>query len=382
MILRHLTLHNFKNIARAELDFSPKVNCLLGDNGMGKSNLLDAIHYLSFCKSFSGVADAMLIRSGESFAMLEGRYTRRGTEEVISAGMENSRRRSFRRGGKEYRRLSEHIGLLPLVMVSPRDMDLINGTGEERRRFIDMVISQSDATYLDRLIRYDKALRQRNTMLREGLTDDSLYEAVEMSLAMAGAEIAARRSERVLRLSSIFARYYRDIAPGEDSVALAYAPSVENAADPEALAAVLRENRRRDSVIRHTTAGPHRDDIDMSLNSLPVRRLASQGQAKTFSIALRLAQYEFLAESTAMKPLLLLDDIFDKLDAHRVSRIMRIVSREEFGQIFITDTNRSHLDAIIADISSADSRLFTVENGCFTNLNSPHPPCSDEKQSE
>lgn len=376
MILHHIALHNFKNIARAELEFSAKVNSLLGDNGMGKSNLLDAIYYLSFCKSFAGVTDSTLIRRGENFAMLEGHYTRRGTEEVISAGMETaSRRRSFRRGGKEYRRLSEHIGLLPLVMVSPRDMYLINGTGEERRRFIDMVISQSDTSYLDRLIRYDKALRQRNIMLREGQTDASLFDAVEMTMSVAGYEIALRRSDRISSLSKIFARYYRDIAPDEDSVDLTYAPSVDCAdGNPDTLARVLRDNRGRDSIIRHTTAGPHRDDMEMSLNMLPVRRLASQGQAKTYSIALRLAQYEFLSESTSMKPLLLLDDIFDKLDAHRVSHIMQIVSRESFGQIFITDTNRKHLDTIVSDIPAADSRLFAVENGVFSLLDNSNKP--------
>ncbi len=367
MILHHLTLHNFKNIARAELEFSPKVNCLLGENGMGKSNLLDAIYYLSFCKSFSGVPDAMLTRRGQTFAMLEGRYTRRGTEEVISAGMEQDRRRTFRRGGKEYRRLSEHIGLLPLVMVSPRDMDLINGTGEERRRFIDMVISQGDSTYLDRLIRYGKALHQRNAMLRDGQTDDRLYDAAEMTMAVAGAEICRQRAERIGRLSEIFATHYRDIAPDEDSVELHYSPSVAGASDSaDVLVRTLRDNRRRDSILRHTGAGPHRDDIAMSLASLPVRRLASQGQAKTYSIALRMAQYDFLAEATGLRPLLLLDDIFDKLDAGRVSRIMSIVSRQQFGQIFITDTNRRHLDTIVADISPTGSRLFSVSAGEFT----------------
>ena len=370
MILHSITLHNFKNIARAELEFSPKVNCLLGDNGMGKSNLLDAIHYLSFCKSFSGVPDSMLIRRGETFAMLEGRYTRRGIDEIISAGMEQGHRRSFRRGGKEYRRLSEHIGLMPLVMISPKDMDLINGSGEERRKFIDMVISQGDASYLDRLIRYDKALQQRNSMLREGQTNDNLYDAVEMTMAIAGSDVCRRRAEQILRLSEIFARYYNDIAPDEDSVTLQYAPSVSDAQqDHETLAGVLKDNRRRDSIIRHTTAGPHRDDISMSLAGLPVRRVASQGQAKTYSIALRLAQYEFLAEATGMKPLLLLDDIFDKLDAGRVSRIMEIVSRPSFGQIFITDTNRHHLDTIVADIHDARSSLFAVSGGNFTTLN-------------
>ena len=365
MKLVSLDLHNFKNIPRAAMEFSPKVNCFLGHNGMGKSNLLDAIYYLSFCKSFTGVNDSMVIRRGEEFCMVSGVYDRRGTEEKISAGLAPGRRKSFKRGGKEYQRLSEHIGLLPLVMVSPRDMDLVTGPAEERRKFLDMVISQGDPAYLDALIRYNRALTQRNAMLREGVTDDALYGAVEMAMALPGEYLYSARKARTARLQDIFTAYYRDVAPEEDSVTLSYISALDREPD---LCSLLRASRRRDSMLRHTSEGLHRDDIELTLGGLPVKRTASQGQAKTFTIALRLAQYDFLSKSTGMKPLLLLDDIFDKLDASRVERIMDIASREEFGQIFITDTNRRHLDAIVADMGTADFRLWGVERGCFSEI--------------
>lgn len=365
MKLLRLDLHNFKNIPRAAMEFSPKVNCFLGDNGMGKSNLLDAIYYLSFCKSFTGVADSMVIRRGEDFFMAEGEYERRGTSEKISAGLAKGRRKSFKRGGKEYQRLSEHIGLLPLVMVSPRDMDLVTGPAEERRKFLDMVISQGDAGYLDALIRYNRALMQRNTMLREGVTDPALYAAVEIAMAMPGEYIYSARRAQTKKLEAIFTRYYHDVAPGEDEVTLRYVSALDHEPD---LCRLLEAGRRRDEMLRHTADGLHRDEIELTLNGLPVKRTASQGQAKTFTIALRLAQYDFLSRATGMKPLLLLDDIFDKLDAKRVSRIMEIAARDDFGQIFITDTNRRHLDAIVADLGEADFRLWSVDHGCFTEM--------------
>ncbi len=250
-------------------------------------------------------------------------------------------------------------------MVSPRDMELINGAGEDRRRFIDMVIAQGDPTYLDQLIRYNRALQQRNTMLREATADTNLFLAVEMSMAASGAYIHKARSRQIEQLTGIFNRYYTAIAPNEDSVSLEYSSALNDGGD---LAEMLDASRQRDRILHHTTVGPHRDDIAMSLAGMPVRRAASQGQAKTYTIALRMAQYEFLAQATGMKPLLLLDDIFDKLDASRVSRIMQLASSPTFGQIFITDTNRRHLDAIIADTAPGDYRLWSVHTGQFSAL--------------
>lgn len=363
MVLKELVLTNFKNIAHASLEFSPKVNCLVGNNGMGKSNLLDAIHYLSLCRSFTGVGDRLLVRRGEDFAMARALYDRKGVDEEITLGIAPGRRKSLKRGGKEYRRLAEHIGLFPLVMVSPADADLVRGTGEERRRWMDMVISQAEPLYLDALVRYNGALEQRNRMLRDHVVDHTLYEIVELTLCAAAAHIAGRRACWLSRLTDIFRRHYTAVAGESEEVTLAFdSPLAEGAP----LQPLLDSARRHDEIVGHTSVGPHRDDIAMTLGGMPVRRTASQGQCKTFTVALRLAQHEFLHQATGLRPMLLLDDVFDKLDARRVERIMEMVATgEEFGQIFLTDTNRTHLDEIIAR-TAGDHRMWTVADGSFT----------------
>lgn len=364
MILSSLHLTNFKNIGECNLDFSPKINCFLGDNGVGKSNLLDAIHYLSFCKSFAGLSDPMLIRRGEDFAIVRGHYVRRGVDEEVVAGLSAGRRKSFKRSGKEYRRLSEHIGLFPLVMVAPADIELINGSGEVRRRFLDMVISQGDSRYLEALIRYNQALTQRNSMLRDGVSDANLYLAVEMQMEMAAEYIYKVRTERIERLSEIFELYYSAISATRETPRLIYRSHLS---DGRPFQELLNEACEKDRIMRHTTVGVHRDDIEMTLDDMPARQTASQGQAKTYTLALRFAQYEFLREITSMSPLLLLDDIFDKLDAGRVERIMKIVATDTFGQIFVTDTNRRHLDEIISLTGGGDA-IWQVVDGHFTPI--------------
>ncbi|GFI06137.1 DNA replication and repair protein RecF [Muribaculaceae bacterium] len=364
MQLTSLSIDNFKNIRRARLEFSPKINGLLGNNGMGKSNLLDAIHTLSFCKSFTGVTDAMLITRDEDFAMLKGNYLRRDTDEDLTMGLARGRRKTLKRKGKEYQRLSEHIGTFPLVMVSPADIDLIREGAEERRKLIDMVISQSNPRYLDALIRYGRALEQRNRMLREGTVDHTLYDAVEMAMEMSASYIVESRREWVSKLTPIFERHYRRISGGNEMPQLNYSTRM---ADGVTLAELLDRERRHDEIVRHTSVGPHRDDLGLTLDGMEMRRTGSQGQCKTFTIALRLAQYEFLGKATGMRPLLLLDDIFDKLDADRVERIMEIVEDPAFGQIFITDTNRTHLDEIV-NRTAVDFRLWEVTSGNFSPI--------------
>ncbi len=364
MQLTSLSIDNFKNIRRARLEFSSKINGLLGNNGMGKSNLLDAIHTLSFCKSFTGVTDAMLITRDEDFAMLKGNYLRRDTDEDLTMGLARGRRKTLKRKGKEYQRLSEHIGTFPLVMVSPADIDLIREGAEERRKLIDMVISQSNPRYLDALIRYGRALEQRNRMLREGTVDHTLYDAVEMAMEMSASYIVESRREWVSKLTPIFERHYRRISGGNEMPQLNYSTRM---ADGVTLAELLDRERRHDEIVRHTSVGPHRDDLGLTLDGMEMRRTGSQGQCKTFTIALRLAQYEFLGKATGMRPLLLLDDIFDKLDADRVERIMEIVEDPAFGQIFITDTNRTHLDEIV-NRTAVDFRLWEVTSGNFSPI--------------
>lgn len=361
--LTRLHITNFKNIAEADLSFSPNINALLGDNGMGKSNLLDAIYYLSFCKSFTSLPDAGIVRAGETFTMMQGDYLRRGTEEQVAFGYAAGKRKSFKRGGKEYSRLSQHIGLFPLVLVSPADMELVGGGTECRRKFIDMLISQTDATYLNHLIRYNSALQQRNRLLRDHIADPNLYIAVEMTMEMSAEYITNGRREITQRLRDTFIRHYRDIARTQETPGIEYRSALDMSG--RRYCELLEESRRRDEIVGHTTTGPHRDDLELTLDGMAVKNTASQGQSKTFTIALRLAQYEFMHEATGMRPLLLLDDIFDKLDSRRVANIVEIVNRDIFGQIFITDTNRDHLDSIMSAMTGADYSLWNVSSGKF-----------------
>jgi len=367
MILRRLSLTDFKNIAEALLDFSPKINCFLGNNGMGKSNLLDALYYLSLCRSFTGVPDCSLIRRGAGLAAVNGRYLRRGLDEEVAAAIVPGHRKTFRRCGKTYQRLAEHLGVFPVVLLSPADMELGAGEPAERRRFIDQISAQGDGGYYDALVRYNGALEQRNRMLRDAREDSGLYDALEAQLETAAAYIHRRRSENVAELQGIFTPFYKAIANNDEEAVISYTPN--DYVDEGGLAAHLAANRRRDLALRHTASGPHRDDIVFTIDSLPVRRCASQGQAKTFTTALRFAQYELLHKQLGIKPLLLLDDIFDKLDASRVENIIRLVgTTDTFGQIFITDTNRRHLDETIAAFGNDDYRLWQVDNGVFTSI--------------
>ncbi len=366
MQLNRLAITNFKNIAEARLEFSPKVNCFLGNNGMGKSNLLDAVYYLSFCKSFSGIPDMQLIRRGEEFATLRGSYLRRGLDEELTLGLQQGHRKSFKRSGKEYDRLSAHIGAFPLVMVSPADSALITGTGEERRRLMDMVISQADPIYLDHLIRYGRALQQRNKLLRDRCADSGLYLSVEMAMERSAVYLTSARKKWTEELTDIFVSRYKAIAADDEVPSIALKSHlISEGKDFETL---LQAHRRHDEIVGYTTVGPHRDDLDLQLNEMPVRRIASQGQCKTYTLALRLAQYSFLETASGMKPLLLLDDVFDRLDAGRVERLVEVVSGDSFGQIFITDTNRHHLDDIMERTAHVGHCSWLVERGEFSPL--------------
>ena len=367
MILKSLALTDFKNIEGASLEFSPKINCFLGDNGMGKSNLLDALYFMSLCKSFTGANDRMLVRRGAEFAALKGNYFRRGLDEEVSVGLRPGQRKVFKRSGKAYQRLAEHLGVFPVVLLSPADMELTVGEPAERRRFIDQIIAQRDARYFDALLRYNGALEQRNRLLRDENEDAGLYDALEAQLEMAAEYIVARRKENIAELQGIFQPYYQAISNGGEEAKIEYVTTEYEGG----LAAHLAKNRRRDMALHHTASGPHRDDISFTVDDMPVRRTASQGQAKTFTTALRFAQYELLREALGIKPLLLLDDIFDKLDAGRVERIIKLVgSSDTFGQIFITDTNRRHLDETVAAMRGTESyRLWSVDHGAFTLLN-------------
>lgn len=365
MLLDHLSILNFKNIPEADLPFVAGLNCIVGDNGMGKSNLLDAIYCLSIGRSLTGVPDTMLLRQGADLGVVRGQYTRDGQPELLALGLWADRRKGLKRGGKEVR-LSQHLGQFPLVASVPRDEELVRGSAEERRRWTDLLLSQTDPVYLDALIHYGRAMEQRNGMLRDGMTDRLLYESVETTLARTGSYIVTRRYALADSLREILGRVYPAIA-GDDAEmpSLAYA-GPENPT-PETMMARLEAARRHDEAVRHTSVGPHRDDMEFTLAGMPMRRTASQGQAKTFTLGLRLAQYEFLRDRAAVRPLLLLDDIFDKLDTGRVTRIMKLVTGGDYGQCFITDTNSHHLDDILGE-SRLPHRLWHADRGSFTLL--------------
>lgn len=342
------------------MQFSPKVNCFIGNNGMGKTNILDAIYYLSFSKSYVNQADALVVRHEADYMMLKGDYVRKGEDLEVALSLQRGKRKVMRKNGKEYKKLSEHIGLLPVVMVSPMDWELIRGTGEERRRLMDMIISQGNNEYLAALIRYGKAVENRNALIKQGYRDAILFETVEEQICEAGEYIYACRKAWVEQFSPIFMRYYRAISGSAEVVSLEYKSHRDECASMGELMAASRE---RDMVIGYTTRGVHRDDIELLLGDHSMRKTGSQGQCKTYTIALRLAQYDFLKQVSGVSPILLLDDIFDKLDACRVENIITMVSGgDAFGQIFVTDTNRSHLDEIVAHVGG-DYSIFYVENG-------------------
>ena len=361
MILKKLSVLNYKNIAQAELDFSPKMNCFIGHNGEGKTNLLDAVYFLSFCKSSTNSVDSQNIRHDEEFFMLQGEYLwESGDEEEIYCGLKRRQKKRFKRNKKEYKRLSEHIGLIPLVMVSPSDADLIAGGSEERRRFMDMVIVQYDHDYLEALTRYNKALQQRNVLLKqEDEPDGELMSLWEEVMAREGTRVYEKRRAYVEEFVPVFQDFYSRISQGKEQVDLHYVSHGQRGD----LLEVIRRDRAKDRIMGYSLHGIHKDDLEMTLEGYPIKREGSQGQNKTYLIAMKLAQFDFLRRMGGRTtPLLLLDDIFDKLDAGRVEQIVRLVSGEQFGQIFVTDTNRDHLDRIL-EKTEHDYKLFHVADG-------------------
>ncbi len=365
MELRNISLLNYRNLMEVNVDFSPKINCFIGSNGMGKTNLLDAVYYLSFCKSAVNASDSSNIMHDAPFFMLQGNYcSDSGIEGEVSCGLKRGEKKQFRKDGKLYERLSDHIGSVPLVMVSPADNELIAGGSEERRRFMDVVISQYDKEYLLSLIRYNRALQQRNALLRgEREPDADMLSLIEEMMAEEALFINNCRKIFIDELVPIFTRFHNAITGGDEQVSLNYRSHLNDGN----LVDILRNSRSDDRRLGHTSKGVHRDELVMQLSGYPLRREGSQGQNKTFLVALKLAQYDFLRTKGGEMPLLLLDDIFDKLDSRRVEQIISLVAGEGFGQIFITDVNREHIDNILEHITG-EYRLFGVEKGCVNLL--------------
>lgn len=364
MWLKRISILNYKNLEQAELSFSRKMNCIIGKNGMGKTNLLDAVYYLSFCKSATNPIDSQNIRHDQDFFVIQGFYETDTQEpEEVYCGLKRKQKKQFKRNKKEYTRLSDHIGFIPLVLVSPADSLLIAGGSEERRRFMDVVISQFDREYLEALIRYNKALMQRNTLLKSDIEPEEELMAVwEEMMAAAGAVVYQKRKAFIDEFIPVFQSYYAYISQDREEVSLAY----ESHAAQGDLLQLIQESRQRDRIMGYSLKGVHKDDLVMQLGEFPIKREGSQGQNKTYLIALKLAQFEFLKRTGSQTtPLVLLDDIFDKLDASRVEQIVKLVAGDNFGQIFITDTNRDHLDKILKKIDG-DYKLFEVEGGIVT----------------
>ena len=363
MFIRNLAVVNYKNLIHADLQFSPKLNCFIGNNGVGKTNLLDCLFYLSFCKSYFNLPDSQNIRHEEDFFVLQGKYDCGGEPEDIYCGFKTGNKKVFRRNKKEYDRLSDHIGLLPLVMISPADSVLIQGASEERRRFMDSVISQYDRQYLEWLLKYNRALLQRNNLLKFFATNhqfdaDSL-DVWSEQLVHTGEKIYQKRVEFLDTLLPVFQQYYDFIAQGHEKVRLEYHSQLKDSDFRQ----LLENSGDKDRMLQYTTAGIHKDDLDLKIDDYPIKKLGSQGQNKTFLIALKFAQFDFISSVNKVKPILLLDDIFDKLDSSRVEQIVKLVSDKNFGQIFITDTNREHLDGIIREAGGADYKIFPVSDG-------------------
>ena len=363
MILKRISILNYKTLEKVALDCSPKMNCFIGQNGMGKTNLLDAVYYLSFCKSATNPIDSQNMMHQQDFFVIHGFYeTESGETEEIYCGMKRRQKKQFKRNKKEYTRLSDHIGFIPLVMVSPSDSELISGGSEERRRFMDVVISQYDKEYLEALIRYNKALQQRNTLLKnEQGFDEELIEVWEERMAASGEVGYRMRCAFIEEFIPIFQTFYSQISQNKEEVGLVY----ESHAQQGNLVQLLKESRQRDQIMGYSLKGIHKDDLLMQLGDYPIKKEGSQGQNKTYLIALKLAQFDFLRRTGShTTPLLFLDDIFDKLDASRVEQIVKLVAGDKFGQIFITDTNRDHLDKIMQTIEG-EYKVFSVEDGAI-----------------
>ena len=391
MFLNRITILNYRNIAECDLAFSPKINCFLGNNGMGKTNLLDAIYYLSFCKSHLNSVDNQIIKYDADFFIIQGKYVFDDKTESIFCGVKRRHKKQFMRNKKEYERLADHIGFVPLVLVSPADSSLIVGGSEERRRFMDIVISQYDRQYLDNLMIYNSLLQNRNTLLKNSeKIDDTILEILEEKLCAVAQSIFDSRKKFIDNFIPVFKNFYNKIANSvichcgtelsstfpqflgntndsdfrqngekKEEVDLLYTSHLQQ---NTILKEQFLQTRERDKILGFTTHGIHKDDLKMTLQNFPLKNTGSQGQNKTFVVAMKLAQFIFLKNVGKKTPILLLDDLFDKLDTERVIKIIDVISQDDFGQIFITDTNRKHLNEILSK-TEIESKIFFVENG-------------------
>ena len=367
MHLRKLTLFNFKNIEEANLEFREKVLCFLGKNGSGKTSLLDAIHYLSFTRSAINLSDAQNVKIGQVQFITKGQFEIRGKSKEVICSFQTAQKKIIREDGQDCTKFSEHIGRFPVVLIAPQDIELIWNGGEVRRKFFDTLISQLDKLYLENLIIYSNHLKQRNSLLRSfsesGNIDHDLLASYDQKLIPAGNFISQRRNQFIQNFLPILQQQYNFLIDGaKEEVRVDYRTDLVNSNFED----LLKKNLSKDIALQRTSSGIHRDDFDFIINENELKKFGSQGQQKSFLIALKLAEFQIIAEAKKLKPILLLDDIFDKLDDFRIHQLMVLVSQGKFGQIFITDARQGRSLQIVND-AKVKAQFFTVENGSFTH---------------
>ncbi len=362
-ILEKAVVQNYRNIALAELEFSANINCISGGNGEGKTNLLDAIWYLSMTKSAFRASDRDNFRYGSDSFSLSGTYLMQNSmRSRFSVKVSSGGDKKFKRDDKPYNRISEHIGILPVVMVSPDDVSLVSDSGEDRRRFLNMVLSQMDREYLSDVQQYNRLLTQRNIVLKES-RDASLLEVLDERMSELAGRVFDVRAKFLNELSPVVGKYYRALSGGKESVEISYRSDLERGQ----LSELLSSSRGKDMALGYTSVGPQRDDIVFCMDGHPIRKCGSQGQQKSFLVSLKFAQYELMKEHFGVPPMLLLDDVFDKLDMDRTANLLSMVAGNDFGQIFITDSNKVRLQGIVDGITE-DRAYFETACGAFVRL--------------
>ena len=363
-ILEKIVISDFRNIQLQELEFSPNVNCVSGNNGEGKTNLLDAIYYLSMTKSAFASSDRFNFRHGTDAFAISGTYRmENGLSSRFAMKVEAKGDKKVRRDDKPYPRVSEHVGVLPIVMVSPSDVSLVSESGEERRRFVNSVLSQMSGEYMNAMQQYNRLLQQRNRMLKEMEPDRTLLEVIDMRMASVAEPVYQARKRFVEDLAPVVSEYYRALSGDSERVCIDYDSELSKAS----LDMLLSASYEKDCIMKYTTSGLQRDDFIFTMNGHPIRRYGSQGQQKSFLVALKFAQYEIMKKNYGFAPILLLDDVFDKLDMNRISNLLQMVASKDFGQIFITDSNKVRISGIVDGLTS-DRAYFDTAGGSFIRI--------------
>ncbi|MEY4084693.1 MAG: hypothetical protein RL074_480 [Bacteroidota bacterium] len=347
MYLKKISLFNYKNFSEANFEFDTKINCFVGKNGIGKTNVLDAIYHLSYGKSYFNPLAIQNIKHGEEFFVIDAELEKENRAEQIVCSLKKGQKKILKRNGKVYDKFSDHIGFVPLVIISPADRDLIIEGSETRRKFMDSVISQLDAIYLQQLIQYQKIISQRNALLKyfalNHVFDNDTLSIYNEQLNEFAQSIFEKRKSFIEEFIPIFNKHHQAITDSQETVQLVY----ESHLFENDLLTLLQENLSKDKALQYTSVGVHKDDLSFEIDSHPIKKFGSQGQQKSFLIALKLAQFEFLKKQSGVKPILLFDDIFDKLDESRVAKIVEMVNSDTFGQLFISDTHPERTETIV-----------------------------------